>query len=456
MKKIIASLLLVCMILGCFTGCGGEDKDGKNTTASGNPSTDNSPGEFVDYVAQTKLDLNSSTAKQEVTVRSYIDGDTTHFEVPSNISSNGVLKARYVCVNTPESTGKIEEWGKKASNFTKEKLKNADSIYIESNDGNWNADSTGGRYLVWVWYQPKGESDYRCLNLELIQNGLSISCGTVADRYGDVATLAFQQAKNNKLHVFSDEDDPEFYYGDAYEIDLKGLRTNIDLYSGMKVAFEGVVTRNNNNSVYVESYDAETDMYYGMAVYYGFQNGEILNILKVGNMVRVVGSVQYYETGGTYQISDVSFREFKPEDPTNTIMLSSGHQASNRLTDPETFAKGEVEVEKMLDLSGEDVEIQTYSYAELAMNTTISMENLYVRSVYTTGNGGDSDGAMTLTCDANGTTIKVRTIVLYDENGDMITADAYLNKTINVVGLIDSFSGEYQIKIFSANDIVIQ
>ena len=309
---------------------------------------------------------------------------------------------------------------------------------------------------MWVWYQPKGESDYRCLNLELIQNGLSISCGTVADRYGDVATLAFQQAKSNKLHVFSDEDDPEFYYGDAYEIDLKGLRTNIDLYSGMKVAFEGVVTRNNNNSVYVESYDAETDMYYGMAVYYGFQNGEILNILKVGNMVRVVGSVQYYETGGTYQISDVSFREFKPEDPTNTIMLSSGHQASNRLTDPETFAKGEVEVEKMLDLSGEDVEIQTYSYAELAMNTTISMENLYVRSVYTTGNGGDSDGAMTLTCDANGTTIKVRTIVLYDENGDMITADAYLNKTINIVGLIDSFSGEYQIKIFSANDIVIQ
>ena len=123
MKKIIASLLLVCMILGCFTGCGGEDKDGKNTTASGNPSTDNSPGEFVDYVAQTKLDLNSSTAKQKVTVRSYIDGDTTHFEVPSNISSNGVLKARYVCVNTPESTGKIEEWGKKASNFTKEKLR---------------------------------------------------------------------------------------------------------------------------------------------------------------------------------------------------------------------------------------------------------------------------------------------------------------------------------------------
>ena len=450
MKKTIALLLLVCLIIGCFAGCSGK-KDPVNPPPAGDSST-----EFVDYVAQTKLDMNSSTIKQEVTVHAYIDGDTTHFDVPRTISDNGILKARYICVNTPESTGKIEEWGKKASNFTKEKLKNASSIIIESNDDKWNADSTGGRFLVWVWYQPQGESDYRCLNLELVQNGLSISCGTVADRYGAATSKAFQQAKAQKLHVFSGTTDPDFYYGDAYEIDLKGLRTNIDLYSGMKVAFEGVVTRNNNNSVYVESYDAETDMYYGMAVYYGFQNGELLNILKVGNMVRVVGSVQYYEAGGTYQISDLTYREFKPNDPSNTILLSSGHEAGNRLTDAATFANGQVEVEKMLDLSGEEVEVQTFAYSEMAMNTTISMENLYVKSAYTTSNGGDSDGAMTLTCVVDGTTIKVRTVVLYDENGEMIKQDAYLNKTINVTGIIDCFSGEYQIKVFAPSDIVVQ
>jgi len=450
MKKTIAFLLLICLVIGCFSGCGGDNQ--KPVT----PPASDGPGEFIDYVSQTKLDMNSSTAKQEVTVKAFIDGDTTHFYLDESVGGKDFLKARYVCVNTPESTGKIEQWGKKASNFTKEKLKNASSIIIESNDSNWNADSTGGRYLVWVWYKPNGESDYRCLNLELIQNGLSIACGTVADRYGETASLAFQQAKANQLHVFSKEKDPDFYYGEAYEVDLKGLRTNIDLYNGMKVAFEGVITRNSNNSVYVESYDAETEMYYGISVYYGFQGGELLNNLSVGNLVRVVGSVQYYEVGGTYQISDVSYREFKPDDPSNTIVISSGHEAGNPLTDPTTFKSGTVEIERLVDLAGEDVEIQTVPYAQMAMNTSISMENLRVKSVYTTVSDTDSDGAMTLTCDVNGATIKVRTVALYDENGDIITEDAYLNQTINVTGIIDYFNGEYQIKVFTPNDIVIQ
>jgi len=454
-KRIFALILVLCLAAGCFTGCQQEETPDA-TTASGNGDKNTIP-ENVDYVAQTKLDMNSDTLKLEVTVRSYIDGDTTHFNVPHDVSDNGVLKARYLCVNTPESTGKIEEWGKKASNFTKEKLKSASSIIIESNDGKWNADSTGGRYLVWVWYKPADGNDYRCLNLELIQNGLSISCGTVAERYGQVATDAFQQAKAQKLHVFSNEDDPDFYYGDAYEIDLKGLRTNIALYENTTVAFEGVVTNNFNNSVYVESYDAETDMYYGVSVYYGFETGELLNNLKVGNMVRVVGSVQYYEAGGTWQISDVSYREFKPDDPTNTVMLSSGHEAGNRLTAPDLFANGTVEVEVLSDISGEETETKTFKYADLCMSTTISMENLYVSEIYTTNNGGDSDGAMTLTCIAEGgVEIDVRTAVLYDENGEMISAADYRYKTINVTGVVDYFSGSYQIKVFNADAITVQ
>ncbi len=450
-KRILSLLVLVCLIAGCMAGCG--DSDNNPTTP---PDASNQEAQFVDYVAQTKLDMNSDTLKLEVTVRSYIDGDTTHFNVPHDISDNGILKARYLCVNTPESTGKIEEWGKKASSFTKEKLQGASSIIVESNDNKWNVDSTAGRHLVWIWYQPEGSDDYRCLNLELIQNGLSISCGTVAERYGDVASKAFQQAKAQKLHVFSGEKDPGFFYGDAYEIDLKGLRTNIALYDNMKVAFEGVVTRNNNNSVYVESYDAETDMYYGMSVYYGFETGELLNILKVGNLVRVVGTVTYYETGGTWQVSGLSYREFKPNDPGNTTMISSGHEAGNRLTTPTEFAQGQRDVEVMTDLSSEETEVKTFDYADLAMSTSISMENLYVKRIYTTNNGGDSDGAMSLTCEADGVTIDVRTIVLYDENGELVTADDLLYETINITGIVDYFSGDYQIKVLSLQDIVIQ
>jgi len=435
--RLTALLMLCCMLLACVvTGCGEKEP------------------EFVDYVAETKLDLNSDTVKQEVTVKSYIDGDTTHFYVPTAIRDTGVLKARYMGVNTPESTGKIEEYGKKASNFTKEKLMGAESIYIESDNDKWNVDSTGDRHTVWVWYKPEGASDYRCLNLELIQNGLSIACGTVDDRYGEAASAAFQQAKLNKLNVFSGEKDPDFFYGDAYEIDLKNLRTNIDLYKDVKVAFEGVITRINNNSAYVEEYDAETDMYYGMAVYYGYATGELLNILKIGNRVRVVGTATYYETGGTWQVSGLSYRMMKPDDPTNTIKISEGHKASNVETDPAMFANGRMDVEVMSSLDSEDTEMKTFDYAELVMSTSISMKGLTVVDTYTTDNGGESDGAMTLTCKAaDGTMIDVRTIVLRDENGNLKTEADYLNKTIDVIGIVDFFSGSYQIKVFTAEDI---
>ena len=438
-KRILSLLVVLCLIIGCFVGC--KDKDGS--------------GNFVDYVAETKLDQDSDTKKIEVTVKSYIDGDTTHFNAPSDIAENGVLKARYMGVNTPESTGKIEEWGKKASNFTKEKLMNAKSIIVESNDDKWNVDSTGGRHLVYVWYKPADSDDYRCLNLELIQNGLSIACGTTADRYGEAASKAFQQAKAQKYNVFSGEKDPDFFYGDAYELDIKGLRTNIALYDNLKVAFEGVVTRNNNNSVYVESYDAETDMYYGMSVYYGYETGELLNILKVGNLVRVVGTVTYYETGGTWQVSGLSYREFKPEDPGNTIKISDGHKPSNKVVSPSTFLTGTIETEVMKELGSEETEMKTFTYADLAMSTSIAMKNLKVIDAYTTHNGGDNDGAMTLTCQADGTTIDVRTIVLYDANGKMMTESDYLGKTIDVTGIVDYFSGSYQVKVFETSDIKV-
>ena len=448
MKKLAALLAVFCLLVGCMIGCGKEAAT----------STDNGTEEpaHVDYVEKTKLDLNSDTKKLEVTVHAYIDGDTTHFNVPHDVADTGVLKARYMGVNTPESTGKIEEWGKKASTFTKEKLMSAVSIYVESDNDQWNLDSSGGRHLVYVWYKPDADSDYRCLNLELIQNGLSISCGTVNDRYGQEATNAFQQAKREKLHVFSGEKDPGFYYGDAYEIDLKGLRTNIALYDNAKVAFEGVVTRNNNNSVYVEEYDAETDMYYGMSVYYGFETGALLNNLAIGNRVRVVGTVTYYETGGTWQVSGLAYREFKPNDPSNTIVISSGHAAGNMETDPAMFADGVMDVEVLTSLDDDVTETKSFNYAELIMSTTISMKNLTVVDAYTTHNGGDNDGAMTLTCRAeDGTMIDVRTIVLRDADGNMKVEADYLHKTIDVIGIVDCYSGAYQIKVLTAGDIIV-
>ena len=209
--------------------------------------------EFIDYVSSLDFNQASETVKTDVTVKTFVDGDTVHFYVDEQICQSGVLKARFLAINTPESTGKIEEYGKKAAAFTREKLTAAESIWIESDDGKWNLDSTGERHLVWVWYRLPGETAYRNLNLEILQNGLAIANSTLQNRYGTICMNALDQARAAMLNVYSGQKDPDFYYGDAVELTLKELRTNIDAYNGIKVAFNGVVTMNDNNAVYDRS-----------------------------------------------------------------------------------------------------------------------------------------------------------------------------------------------------------
>ena len=445
--KKLSIILLLCLAITLVGGCGNS---GAQNTESENSETQQI--EHIDYAASVTLNMNSATAKQEVTVKTFVDGDTVHFNVPTSVMETGVLKARFIAVNTPESTGKIEEWGKKASRFTREKLENAVSIIIESDTATWDADSTGDRYLCWIWYQPAEGEAYRNLNLELLQEGLAIASASGSSIYGSKALAAINQAKAEKVNMYSGQPDPDFYYGDIIELTLQELRANTETYGGMKVAFTGVISTNDgNNSVYVESYDAENDVYYGFSVYYGFNlSAEGLEMLAVGNEVRIVGSLQYYEAGGTWQVSDLSYRVMKPDDPNNLQLISKGNSGAYVLTDAETFKNGTVEVIV-------NDELQTLKYAEAALSSSISMEHLKVVDIYTTTDpASSSKGAMTLTCEVDGHTISVRTSVLYDEAGNLITEDAYLGQTITVKGIVDYYNGTYQIKVFSANNIIVE
>lgn len=439
--------LLALMLSGC--NLFGGQPDGTTENSSNNTGTE-SPGETVDYASLLKLDMSSETLKQVVTVKNYVDGDTTHFNVPQNVAEGGVLKARYLAIDTPESTGKIEAYGKKASKFTKEKLSSAASILVESDNGSWNRDSTGSRYLVWVWYKPSDDADYRNLNLEILQNGLAVASATGSNRYGEICLNALNQAKTAKLNVHSGQKDPDMYYGEAVELTLKELRCNIEKYNGVKVAFEGVATINNNNGVYVEEYDPETGLYYGIYVYYGFGlSGEGLDILSVGNRSRIVGTLQLYETAGTYQISGLTYRAMKPNDPNNIQKISDGHSPAYQEMSAERFANGKI------GILAEDETVKEYSVAELSLNSSVSMKNLKVKSVHVTDDKTSSSyGAMTLTCECDGITVTIRTLPFY-ENNELIGASEYEGKTINVNGIIDYFNGNCQIKVFTKDAITV-
>lgn len=446
-SKILLVLFLVCLSVVNLVGC---RDTGSPESINTDIETAQTVSDFRDYASELELDFDSETLKETVTVKSFVDGDTVHFNVPESVDKTGVLKARFLAVDTPESTGKIEEYGKAASNYTREKLSSASSIVIESDNEKWNMDSTGGRCLVWVWYRQDENAPYRNLNLELLQNGLASASSTANNRYGEICMAALNQAKDSKLTLYSGEPDPDFFYGDAIELSLKELRCNIEDYVGTKVAFTGIVTKHSGNGVYIEAYDEESDMYNGIYVYYGFKlSGAGLDILSNGNEVRIVGTPSYYEGSGNYQVSGISYRAAKPDDPENIQKISEGHEAAYLPTSADTLYNSKVSVEA-------EGEVMDFDYAQLAMDTTIEMENLHVKSIRTTTNKDSSSyGAMTLKCECDGVPVTVRTDVLRDENNELIGEDAYSGKTISVKGIVDCFHGEYQIKVFSKDDITI-
>ena len=442
-RKISAIVLLICVVLTSLVACG--EKPAGNE--GGN-------GKFIDYAGEVKLDLKGANNTVEVKVKQLIDGDTTHFYIDDASFEGDVIKARYLAVNTPESTGQIEEWGKTASNFTKEKLSNAKSIVIESEDSGWNADSTGERYLLWIWYQTEEGGEYRNLNIELLQEGLAIASATSSTKYGEIGIKAIDQAKEHKKHIYSGEKDPNFYYGGCIELTLKELRANPEKYTNKTVAFTGVITKNKGQQVYIEEFDEETNMYHGIAVYYGFNLKYGLgDILQPGNKVRMVGSMQYYEAGDSYQIADLDYDMMNPTDPSKVMLIEGGHKPAWVATTPEKFAKGKVDV---TIIENDEETIKEFDYSKLAIGSSISMKNLTVKSVYTTNNGGDSDGAMTLTCTAGGTQISVRTVVLTDKNGKTVKADYFEGKTIDVKGIVDTFDGKSQIQLLSIDDVTVR
>lgn len=279
-------------------------------------------GEMTDYVAKTTISTQNwkessylTDGTGIVTLKQSVDGDTAHFYAGS---TNRVIEGRFNGVDTPESTGIIEPWGKAAAKFTEETLLNAKTIILETErtDGQTGPQSdTTGRYLVWVWtstrpIEEEDGSQLRLLNLELVQNGYSPSKGASGSVYQDVFLDADAQAQKFKLHIWSDEEDPNYYYGEAQITNMQAVFSDPSKYLGAKVYVEGVITRTMGTNAYMqESFEQED----GSVKVYGayiFTMYKQYSILAKGNRVGVIGIVA--EHYGSYQLVDVKYNELLP------------------------------------------------------------------------------------------------------------------------------------------------
>ena len=316
----------------------------------------------------------------------YVDGDTTHMTTKS---LNYTVKMRYLGINTPESTSEIEEWGLTASYFNKYIYSGDDTIYetylkkttpvkpthkgvtsailmspafaydcgkITKEDlklgslepTKYEAEVDGyNRNLIYIWYADVPNptiNDFRCLNLEMAAQGLSIS-GDFGDMNPDFR-LAFSTAnlvaEANGLHRFSGLIDPNYDYYDKHIVptitleqlykqgicddsDIKYRPDNNPLCDKRTLyKIHGFVSRTTKSAFYIQDKPSYSEEYLKTHDPYGLYIFTLRdNALQVGDEVDVVGAISSY--GGCYQMQGISYHDINP-DPNRDITVYPNRQ----------------------------------------------------------------------------------------------------------------------------------
>ena len=175
-----------------------------------------------------KIENNTgnSTNKVKVKLVSTVDGDTAKFEM------NGEqVTVRFLGINTKETVDPQvgeEAWGKEASDFTKDKLQNANKIELEFDSSSDEKDKYD-RYLAWIWV------DDELLQNLLVENGLAENYMLQNNyKYAGILQESQEIAKNNKLGIWSDK--------------TNNLQNN---ESKNQIAEDNKVNNESNNSFYL-------------------------------------------------------------------------------------------------------------------------------------------------------------------------------------------------------------
>lgn len=449
MIKKITKFFLVFVLVFVLVGC----ETPTNNNSNDNNDNNNNNG-AVEYEYTTPVTDNLKLTEDYegksfvedgigvVTVAQYVDGDTTIF-----IDKNGYrITARYLGVDTPESTYRVDPWGYAASNYTKAQLKKADKIVLQCEDINNRFDSTGNRYLAWVWVISEN-GDSRLLNLELTELAYCWpkASDTSLESYFTEATY---KVASSGCRIYGEVDPDYDYSTESLQISLKDLRNTYGSVEatlekkdqGKKIVVSGVISRMmGRNSCFIQQYDEETNTYYGVYVYGGYNTQSAFGI---GNSVVIEGKIGYYS--GSLQITDVKAK------------VHSWADSDNPEKDVNLF-------------KFEDASVITKENTKL-MGTLVEIKNLKV----TGGSDTSTSEAFTLYCtytkrDGSTGKIDVRvdaTVALKDENGDRIETYQYFNgkKIESLIASVsyydyDTDDGEYdgyvQLMVTSMDDIII-
>ena len=176
--KLVGFFLSLGLLGGALVGCddGGNKCPDISTDVNAlydTPETDKLQFEYEADYATTNFDTTKTTGVNygKATLVSVTDGDTANF----NTIDGTYMKVRFMAINTPESTAKVEAWGVKASKWMASVFEKAvDFCLVVDADAYGTLDSSGSRALAFVWYKtapndPVHPNQWRLYNLECVE-----------------------------------------------------------------------------------------------------------------------------------------------------------------------------------------------------------------------------------------------------------------------------------------------
>lgn len=378
-------VLIITVLLFVLTAC--EQPDDTPEEKDTNLYTTYTDGLEMDFTYEGK-DFFTDGVGVATLVRC-VDGDTAFFSTGSNSFS-----VRFLGIDTPESTSRIDPWGKSASDYTCDKLTNATTIVLEQGD---ELQDNYDRYLAWVWY------DGRLLNLELVEQAYSNAKGVVGTQYEDEIYSAELKAQETDRRVWG-EIDPDYDYSlDGIQLTVGELVENMDDYIGKKIVITGVVAFEVGGHPYITD-----DSGYGIYMYLKENSYKI----EPGNEITISGlDLTFYpsQEEGSPQLVGIYKR--------NVTLVSEGNEVSPRLVD-----------------------IADLVYMDLG--SFVEVENVTVTEIYQSPNTGD----YTITCeDSEGNEIGLHITGIIDElNVESVLS---IGDVIDVAGGLSRYDGQYQLEM---------
>ena len=448
-----------------FPSQGGEEREG-----------------FIDYVhTDTNIRLKHDYKGKnfytdgiaEVELYCSIDGDTSHFK-QKDYPREELIKSRYYGIDTPESTGQVEPYGKKASKFTGSKLEAAKTIVVTSTElDEYKApetDSTGSRYLSMIWISDKENCPYNelvLLNLWIVQEGYSLVKNL--DKFPTFSSTfmaANQQARDFKLNLFSGKDDDEFNYGDYEDTSLLDIKkeliktlhdsTHVNKYDNKKVRVQGTVGGYANNLLFLQAAYEDEDTgeitYAGLNVFCGMSSIPA-KYYQLNTYIELCGLAQNSDNFG-FQITSVhGFPKITSKDPDDTKIIYTADVIPDELK-IKSFKENAANLGSANDFASD-----YYLFSPVEVK-----ENIYVSDGY---DSNSTPAKVTLYTTVNGTrapfTVYIAFLYHPDPNDDITVYNTYEDfkgHTFTVKGIYSfhvSTTGNlsYQIVLRDSSDLVL-